>query len=132
MEIIYVSNDEVHQSLAEELAIRYGVTITGCRLGDALPDSRRFDAVVYDFDAVEHCHWPMLLARIMREERTCPMAIHSYLISDKQAATLQRHGIAAEQRLCASMFCDLCRAARKRLTTLPAALKEPSRIELDA
>ena len=58
------------------------------------------------------------MARILSQEPTCPVAVHGYQLTDKQVAMLRRGGVAVAQRLCTELFCKLCRAARRSVTTV--------------
>jgi hypothetical protein len=113
MEIIYVSNDEVHQLMAEELAYKYGAMIHKSHFDNTPPNGHWFDAVLYDLDAVGPPCWPALLERIFAEARRYSKAAHGYGISDKMAAALGRHKIAVAQRLCPELMRTLCQAARQ-------------------
>ena len=48
VEVLYVTDDEVHRSLAEELAPGFGARIWVYRAGDPSPEGLRFDVFLYD------------------------------------------------------------------------------------
>jgi hypothetical protein len=134
MEVLYVTDDEVHRSLAEELALGCGARLWVYRPEAAPPEGLRFDVFLYDLDAVGHSYRPALLSRVFAEGRGRPRGVHGYEIADEQIARFRRHGIAVAQRLQAELLWRLCRAARQRMAAIPPddAVTDETWITLDA
>jgi hypothetical protein len=134
MDILYVSDDEVHQAMAADLGLACGATIHAIGPADEPPDSRRFSGVLYDLDSVPHRRRAGYLARILSPGRARPTAVHGYQVTDEQAAMLRLRGISVGERLRLGLLQALCGAARRDLIAVPPddALADETWIALDA
>ena len=124
IEIIYVTNDAVHQSMAEEFALEFGAMITRLRPEKAPPVGTWFDAVLYDLDAMAlHCR-PSHLAKVISGRSKCPTAVHGYYVSGRMVSLLRRHRIAASRRLSPELFRWLCQSVRDHLDARTSSVIE--------
>ena len=124
MRIAYVNTDEVNQDLAERTASEYCAAV--CILvPEGPPPDGLFDAVLYNLDEVLRDQRSALLERLRQATPHRPTAVHGYDITDEQARTLRRHGVAVAQRLHPALLrrlctAGLCKAARRSRATVPS------------
>jgi len=119
MRIAYASTDEVNQDLAERMAAECGAVVCKLALGDPSPGGL-FDAVLYNLDDVPGDERAELLEGLRRDKPAHPTAVHGYDITDEQARTLNRNGVAAARRLHRDLLRSLFTAARQSRETVPA------------
>ena len=113
MRIAYVNTYEVNQDLAERTASEYCAAVC-IRVPEGPPPDGLFDAVLYNLDEVPRDQRSALLERLCQATPHRPTAVHGYDITDEQARTLRRHGVAVAQRLHPALLRSLCKAARLR------------------
>jgi hypothetical protein len=118
MRIAYVATDEVNQALAAQMAAQCGAIVCHLRPGEVHPDGL-FDAVLYNLDDVPRAEQSALLAGFCRGKSNHPTAVHGYDITDEQARTLNRNGVAAARRLHSDLLRSLFTAARQDRETVP-------------
>jgi len=119
MRIAYVNTDEVNQDLAERTALEYCAAV--CILvPEGPPPDGLFDAVLYNLDEVPRDQRSALLERLRQATPHRPTAVHGYDITDEQARTLRRHGVAVAQRLHPALLRSLCKAALRGHATVPS------------
>jgi len=119
MRIAYVNTDEVNQDLAERTASDYCAAV--CILvPEGPPPDGLFDVVLYNFDEVPRDQRSALLERLRQATPHRPTAVHGYDITDEQARTLRRHGVAVAQRLHPALLRSLCKAALRNHATVPS------------
>jgi hypothetical protein len=119
MRIAYVNTDEVNQDLAERTASEYCAAV--CILvPEGPPPDGLFDAVLYNLDEVPRDQRSALLERLRQATPHRPTAVHGYDITDEQARTLRRHGVAVAQRLHPALLRSLCKAALRSHATVPS------------
>ena len=117
MRITYVSTDEVNQDLADadRREVRRGI----CK---RLPKDRKpddlCDAILYNLDDVPRAERSALIERFRRGKPDRPTAVHGYDITDEQARTLGRNGVATAQRLHSDLLCILFIEARRHRKTV--------------
>jgi hypothetical protein len=117
MRIAYVSTDEVNQDLAARIAAKFG-------MGDCkwLPKDRNphdlCDAVLDNLDDVPRAERPALIEGFRYAEPDRPTAVHGYDITDEQARTLSRNGVATARRLHSDLLCVLFIEARRHRKTV--------------
>ena len=119
MRIAYMTTDEVNRASAAQMAGEFGAFICALAPKDSPPDNQ-FLAVLYDLDDIERQQRAELVAQIVSRASTRPTAVHGYDITDEQAATLRRHGVAVSKRLHAGLIRSLCKAAQPSRATVPA------------
>ena len=107
MRIAYMTNDEVNQNLAAEMAAECGAAICVPLPTDPSPDGQ-FHAVLYDLDDLQKYRRGEIIALILSSPSTRPRAVHGYDITDEQAKALRRHGVAVCQRLRSGLIRSLC------------------------
>ncbi len=112
MRIAYVATDEVDQDLVAQVAAEYGAVVIARLPNDPPPDGL-FDAVLYNLDDVPRDERSALLDGFCRNKPAHPTAVHGYDITDEQARTLNRHGVAVSRRLHRDFLHCLFTAARQ-------------------
>jgi hypothetical protein len=112
MRIAYVNIDEVNRDLAARMAAKFGAVVCELLPQDPPPDGQ-FDAVLYNLDDVPRNQRFALVEGLRRGNAGHPTAAHGYDISDEQAETLRRGGVAVSPRLDAELLRSLCEAARE-------------------
>jgi hypothetical protein len=118
MRIAYVTTDEVNLALAARVAAEFGAVISA-QLPNDPPLDGLFDAVLYNLDDVPRDKRSALLEGFCRGKPAHPTAVHGYDITDGQARTLNRHGVAAARRLHRDLLRSLFTAARQSRETVP-------------
>lgn len=119
MRIAYLTTDEVNQALAAQMAAECGAVISARLPNDPPPDGL-FDAVLYNLDDVPRDERSAVLEGFCRGKPAHPTAVHGYDITEEQAKTLIRNGVAAARRLHPGLLRSLFTAARQnRETVLP-------------
>jgi hypothetical protein len=118
MRIAYASTDEVNQNLAVRIAAECGVEVCK-RLPEDPPPDGLCDAVLYNLDDVPRAERSALLEGFRRGKPDHPTAVHGYDITDEQARTLSRNGVAAARRLHPALLRSLFTAARQNRVTVP-------------
>jgi hypothetical protein len=119
MRIAYMTTDEVNRASAAQMAGEFGAFICALASKDSPPNDQ-FLAVLYDLDDTARQHRTELIAQIVSRPSTRPIAVHGYDITDEQAGTLRRHGVAVSKRLHAGLVHTLCKAAQPSRATVPA------------
>jgi hypothetical protein len=112
MRIAYVNIDEVNQDLAARMAAKCGAVVCGLLPQDPAPDGQ-FDAVLFNLDDVPRDQRSALVEGLRQGKSGHPTAVHGFDISDEQAETLRRDGVAVSPRLHAGLLRRLCEAARE-------------------
>jgi hypothetical protein len=111
MRFLYLTTDEVDESLALELAQGCGVTLYPAGPRDTL--AGRFDAVLCDWDS-----WPParrgVLTAFLVGPPACPVAVHGHNWLDGQVEALRSCGIAVHDHLEGEVFRLLRRAVLAR------------------
>jgi hypothetical protein len=118
MRIAYVATDEVNQALAAQMAAPCGAIVCHLSPGEVPPDGL-FDAVLYHLDGVPREQRSPFLSGLGLGAPDCPTAGHGYGITDEQAQSLGRHGVAVAERLRPALLRSLCKAARRIRATVP-------------
>ena len=118
MRITYVSTDEVNQDLAARIAAKFGVRVCKRLPEDPLPDDL-CDAVLYNLDDVPRAERSALIVGFRRGKPGHPTAVHGYNITDEEARTLNRYGVASARRLHADLLGTLFTAVRRNRETVP-------------
>jgi hypothetical protein len=118
MRIAYVSTDEVSQDLATRIAAKFGVGVCK-RLPKDPTTNDQCDAVLYNLDDVPRTERSALIEGFRRGKLDRPTAVHGYDITDEQARTLSRNGVANARRLHSELLCILFTAARRSRETVP-------------
>jgi hypothetical protein len=118
MRIAYVSTDEVTQDLAARIAAKFGVRVCKRLPKDPLPDDL-CDAVLYNLDDVPTAERSALIKGFRSGKPDQPTAVHGYDITDQEARTLNRNGVAAARRLHSDLLCILITKARRNRETVP-------------
>src|SRR5262249_23870697 len=107
-------------ALATQMAAKYGAVVSQLRPGDAPPDGL-FEAVLYNLDDLPSSERPAFLEGFCHEPPDRPTAVHGYDITDEQAESLRRQGIAVGKRLHRGLIRSLCQSVRRsRATVQPA------------
>ena len=114
MRIAYVATDEVNQALAAQMADKCGAIVCHLRPGEVHPDGL-FDAVLYNLDDMPRDERSAFLEGLCLGKPDRPTAVHGYDITDEQARTLNRNGVAASR----DAFIPTCFAVCARLATEP-------------
>jgi hypothetical protein len=118
MRVAYATTDEVNQALAAQMAAECGAIICDRRPGE-VPPNGLFDAVLYNLDDVPRDQRPAFLEGLCLSTPDCPTAVHGYDITDEQARTLNRNGVAAARRLDLDLLRNLLTAARESRAAVP-------------
>jgi hypothetical protein len=103
MRIAYLSTDEVNLALAAQMAEACDCQLYPLSPRDAAPDGS-FGAVLCDLD-----YWPperrqTLLAELQTGPTPRSTVVHSYNLSEEQAAALRASGIVVHRRLGLEVF----------------------------
>jgi hypothetical protein len=117
MRITYVSTDEVNQDLAARIAAKFGVGVCKRLPKDRKPDDL-CDAVLYNLDDVPRAERSALIEGFRCGKPDRPTAVHGYDITDEQARTLSRNGVATARRLHSDLLCILFIEARRYRKTV--------------
>jgi hypothetical protein len=118
MRIAYIDTDEVNQAVAAQMAKKLGAVVCALNPKDLPPDGV-YDAVLYNLDDVPRHRQRDVLDQIVESRSTCPKAVHGYSLSEDQALSLRRHGVAVAQRLQPDLLRILCRAVVRKLESVP-------------
>jgi hypothetical protein len=124
MRIAYISTDEVNQALAGRMAAASGAVLDVLLPQDGAADGR-CDAVLHDLDHVPRSRRQEVLAHLLSGSSPCPQGVHSYDVSEEQAADLRRHGVAVSRRLGLELISTLCRAVDQHQASLPSGRVGP-------
>jgi hypothetical protein len=125
MRIAYVTIDEVNQDLAVRMADRFGADVSGVVPKDPPPDGR-FDAVLYDLDAMSPTLRRQFVAVLRSSRPSRPVGVHGYNLEDDEANALRMRGVYVSGSLEPALIQDLCRAveadrAASTVTEVPDA-----------
>ncbi len=118
MRIAYIATDEVNQALAAQMATQCGAIVCHQRPEEGYPDGL-FDAVLYNLDDVPGAERSALLEGLRLGEPDHPTAVHGYDITNEEARTLNRNGVAVARRLHSGLLRSLFTAARQKRETVP-------------
>lgn len=103
MLIAYLTTDEVNEDLANRMADDCGVAVAVLSLRDLLSNGR-LEAVIYDIDYVPPNLRDEILTRLLSGAGSVPAAVLSYNLTDRQAESLRRQGVAVYRRLDRAVF----------------------------
>jgi hypothetical protein len=113
MLVAYLTNDEVNEDLAFQMADECGVTLCplsfNCRcLG------RRFDAVLFDWDSLPLPRRQGILFETLAGSSSFPVAVHSFNLEEEEVETLHQDGVAVFHRLEPALFKTLRHLSRAK------------------
>src|SRR5207253_355589 len=106
MTFVYLTTDEVNQSLALHMAAECGVTLCPLSPHETLR-ARAFDGVVYDWDSLPLHRQQEILTELFSGPAPLPVAIHGYNLDEGQTAALRKHGVAVYRCLQPEVFWHL-------------------------
>jgi hypothetical protein len=113
MRIAYINTDEVNEALAARMAAECGAVVCEVFPKDPPPDGQ-FDAVLYNLDDVPRDQRSALIEGLCLGAPEHPTAVHGYDITDEQARTLRRNGVAVARRLHVVLLRSLCKSTREQ------------------
>jgi hypothetical protein len=117
MLIAYFTTDEVNEWVAERLAADCGMTLCPMFLKDQ-PTEEGFDALLFDWDFLPAVFREETMTMLATRPLDCPVAVHSYHLTDKQVEALRAKGVQMRRRLEATIFHELFRAVVQARPTL--------------
>jgi hypothetical protein len=117
MLIAYFTTDEVNEWVAERLAAECGLTLCPMFLKDE-PAEEGFDAMLFDWDFLPALWRDEALTMLTTRPLDCPVAVHSYHLSEKQVEALRANGVQVRRRLQPTLFQELRRAVVQACPTL--------------
>ncbi len=106
MFLAYLTNDEVNQAIATQMAGDCGVALYPLTERDAPPDSQ-CEALLYDLDYLSPDCRRKTLTELVSASLSCPVAVHSYNLEPDQVKALLRNGVAVCRRLEPAVFLAL-------------------------
>jgi hypothetical protein len=103
---LYVSNDAVNRTVAEELARKAGVQLTPVEAFGHIKLPARDMPVIVEWDSIQ----PLCRAAVL-QQLLAPSPhthhIHSYNLDDIDTRELQNHGVLVHRRLDQNLFATL-------------------------
>ena len=137
MLIAYFTTDEVNEWVANRLAADCGVTVCPMFL-NAEPAEEGFDALLFDWDFLPAVWREEALTTLTTRPLACPVAVHSYHLSEKQIQALRGNGVQVRRRLQPSLLQALVqvvvqdRPTRRSGAAAPAMTEEHRETPVDA
>jgi hypothetical protein len=108
MRIEYLSNDDVNQQLAVQLADQCGATLEVRSFEDP-PSRHAYDFVVYDLDYLPATQRDQILGELLARPVRLPLVVHSFNLQAKEIAGLEANGVRVFCRLGLDLFLKLRR-----------------------
>jgi hypothetical protein len=124
MRIAYLSTDEVNADLARRWASTCSCEVIPLWPRDPLPNGD-YDAEIYDLDFLPPTLRQQVLTNLLSGPLHCPVAVHSYGLSEQHASDLRARGVFVWSRL-ERVILVLLRRAVHRIRA------EAGRVEADA
>src|SRR5262249_22232563 len=93
MRVAYLTTDEVNEQLAQEMAIRCGITLCSVAPKDPPPDGE-YDAILYDRDSLPIARQREVMAELRAGPLPHAVALHGYNLEEVMAAALNRNTLA--------------------------------------
>jgi hypothetical protein len=111
MRIAYYTTDEVNIDLALQMADVCGATLYLLPSSD-VPPPGRFNAALYDWDALSLYRRQEILLESLASLSSCPVAVHGYNLEEEEVETLHQDGVAVFDCLDPEVFQTLRRLSR--------------------
>jgi hypothetical protein len=125
MLIAYFTTDEVNQWVAERLAADCGLMVCPMFLKEE-PAEEGFDALLFDWDFLPAVWREQALTMLATRPLDCPVAVHSYHLTDKQVEALRANGVQVRRRLQPTLFHELYRAVVQARPTVQGYSAAPA------
>jgi len=111
MHLVYLSTDELNQSLVRGWGDHLGIEVECPDHEDPVWDGR-FDAVLLDLDHTTSAWIGTLATWLKASGAVCPVAVHSYgAIGDAFRGAFRGRGVTVRSRLRSGLLQDLARVA---------------------
>ncbi len=118
MRVAYFNSDQVNQHMAAQIASGHGAILCNLSPHHPVPEDL-YDAVLYNLDDVPRDRHSSVIERLCCGEANQPAAVHGYGMTDEQAMTLRRYGVAAARQLHSGLFRILIDAVRRNRRVVP-------------
>ena len=128
MLIAYFTTDEVNEWMAERLAAECGPTLCPTFLKEQ-PAEDGFDALLFDWDSLPASWREEALRMLMMRPLDCPVALHSYHLSEQDVKALRARGVHVRRRLEATLFHELFRAVVEAQPTFRSSSAAPATVD---
>jgi hypothetical protein len=112
MNFAYITNDEVNEDLALQVADECGINV--CPLSPHQnSESGWYDAVLYDWDSLSQEQRQEIPLACLAGARSSPVAVHGYGLEDDEREALHQDGIAVFRRMEPRVFKTLRRLVKR-------------------
>jgi hypothetical protein len=108
--IAYITDDDVNDALAREMAQECGATLIRTLPG-GVPLNNRNTCILYDLDHMPFTQMNAIWESLISQAPHVPVAIHSYNLDEEQMESLRANGVISGRALDKDLVHRLCRSA---------------------